>query len=134
MEFTLAHVCFTVSDLDRSLAFYCEALGMRMVFAFTKEDGSRYGAYVKAGPRQFIELFVGGSEPTGDQHSYKHICLEVADIEKAVAHLKQAGVEVGDVSLGMDQSYQAWLADPDGNKIELHSYTEKSWQNDGLEQ
>jgi hypothetical protein len=35
---------------------------------------------------------------------------------------------VGEVSLGSDQSWQAWLADPDGNRIELHAYTPESKQ------
>jgi hypothetical protein len=28
----------------------------------------------------------------------------------------------------MDHSWQAWITDPDGNKIELHDYTPESWQ------
>jgi lactoylglutathione lyase len=35
--------------------------------------------------------------------------------------------------LGGDQSYQAWLADPDGNRIELHQFTDKSLQIQALE-
>jgi hypothetical protein len=37
-------------------------------------------------------------------------------------------VQVTNVSLGSDKSWQAWLSDPDGNKIELHQYTAESKQ------
>jgi hypothetical protein len=35
---------------------------------------------------------------------------------------------VGEVKMGSDHSWQAWLADPDGNRIELHAYTPESNQ------
>lgn len=40
----------------------------------------------------------------------------------------ESGVEVGDITFGSDQSWQAWLKDPDGNNIELHGYTPESKQ------
>jgi hypothetical protein len=43
-------------------------------------------------------------------------------------------VEVGDITLGSDGSYQAWLKDPDGNRIELHGYTADSLQKPFLAQ
>ena len=54
------------------------------------------------------------------------------DIEKTAAALRAQGVEVGAVKMGGDQSWQAWLADPDGNRIELHAYTEQSKQQPSL--
>ena len=45
-----------------------------------------------------------------------------------MAELRARGVEVSDPKLGSDQSWQAWLADPDGNRIELHGYTPDSHQ------
>jgi len=35
---------------------------------------------------------------------------------------------VGQITLGSDNSYQCWLDDPDGNRIELHQYTPESRQ------
>jgi len=124
----LAHVCFSVSELDRAIAFYCDTLGLPKAFDFVRDNGERYGVYVKAGSRAFIELFKGTVEPAGERQSFKHICLEVDDMQATVDRLTRAGVAVGEVKLGLDQSYQAWLADPDGNRIELHCYTAKSWQ------
>ncbi len=42
--------------------------------------------------------------------------------------LRAKSVQVGEIKLGGEQSYQAWFSDPDGNGVELHRYTPKSWQ------
>lgn len=124
----LAHVCFTVADLEASIAFYRDKLGLKSAFDFINDKKERYGVYLHVGGRQFVELFTAKpSAPTPDQ-SFKHICLEVDDINATVADLRAKGVQVTDPKFGADQSWQAWLSDPDGNRIELHAYTAKSWQ------
>ena len=60
--------------------------------------------------------------------SYQHFCLEVDDLTGTVAAMRAHGVEVSDPKTGRDRSLQAWLADPDGNRIELHQYTPQSKQ------
>ena len=54
--------------------------------------------------------------------------LAAAQANIGYAHLRGRGVEVSDPKLGSDQSWQAWITDPDGNRIELHDYTAESWQ------
>ena len=122
----IAHLCFTTPDLDRVLGFY-GALGLPVAFEFKRDDGARYGAYLRVGNRAFIEFFVGGPKPA-NAATYQHICLEVDDIVKTVAELRARGVEVSDPAMGSDHSWQARLADPDGNRVELHAYTPASWQ------
>ena len=124
----IAHACFTVSDLERSIRFYRDGLGLAPAFEFTDHDGRRTGLYFRVGRRTFIELFEG---PLGEQAargSYRHLCLEVDDIEQAVQTLRQRGIEVSEVKMGKDYSYQAWITDPDDNRFELHQYTPQSWQ------
>jgi len=129
----LAHVCFTVADLPRAVAFYHDTIGFPIAFEFVRDTGERYGVYLKAGPRVFIEIFQGQVDPPGEKQSFGHICLEVDDIRVTVEDLRKRGVEVGEITLGMDHSYQAWLCDPDGNRIELHAYTDRSWQRPHLD-
>jgi glyoxylase I family protein len=124
----LAHACFRVADLDRSLKFYRDGLGLSLAFEFKNDAGRRTGLYLKAGGRNFIELFEGKPLPPTDGQSFRHICLEVDDMDATVKAFRAQGIEVTDPKLGLDQSYQAWLTDPDGNKMELHAYTPKSWQ------
>ena len=124
----LSHACFVVSNLEESARFYRDQLGLREAFALNLNEGRVGGMYLSVGGRTFIELFQGEAERTPPNASYKHICLEVDDIQATVDELKGRGVDVGEITLGGDQSYQAWLADPDGNRIELHQFTENSLQ------
>lgn len=124
----IAHSCFTVSDLDRALSFYRDGLGLQEAFDFVNDEGHRFGVYLHVGGRNFLELFEGELHDPAEGQSYRHICLEVDDIQATVAMLRSRGIEVSPVKLGRDQSYQAWITDPDGNRIELHQYTPTSWQ------
>lgn len=123
----IAHVCYTVSDLDASQAFYCDKLGLKPAFDFVR-DGERFGMYVHVGGRSFIELFVGELTEPAEGQTYRHLCLEVDDIQSTVAELRDKGVEVSEPKMGTDHSWQAWVSDPDGNRIELHHYTPESKQ------
>ncbi|MGC9521329.1 MAG: VOC family protein [Anaerolineae bacterium] len=129
----LAHVCFTVSDLDRAVEFYRDQLGLKEAFDFVNDEGYRHGIYLHLGGRNFLELFEGTLEAAAAGQSFRHICLEVDDIETTAKALRERGVEVSPTKLGRDQSYQAWITDPDGNRIELHQYTPESWQAPSLE-
>jgi len=124
----LAHVCFTVRDLDAAIAFYCDKLGLKKAFDFVNDKGERFGVYLHLGGRNFIELFTGQVAEPAKGQSFRHICIEVDDVAATVADLRAKGVELTDPKLGSDQSWQAWLSDPDGNRIELHGYTPASWQ------
>ncbi len=125
---TIAHACFVVKDLERSIAFYRDKLGLTPAFDFKDEKGRRFGLYLKAGGRTFIELFQGEVADRAEKQSFRHICLEVDDIQATVKELRGRGVAVGEIKLGGDESYQAWFSDPEGNEFELHQYTPKSWQ------
>lgn len=124
----LAHVCFTVRNLEESVAFYCEKLGLAPAFDFINDKGERFGVYLNVGGRSFVELFQGEAAEAPAHPSYRHFCLEVEDIEAVVAVLRAKGVAVSAPKMGSDHSWQAWLADPDGNRIELHAYTPQSKQ------
>jgi glyoxylase I family protein len=124
----IAHTCFTVSNLEQSIQFYRDGLGLTPAFDFVDENGRRFGLYLHAGGRNFVELFEGTLGEPAEGQSFRHICLEVDDIQATVGTLRERGVEVSDPKLGKDESWQAWITDPDGNRFELHQYTPKSWQ------
>ncbi len=129
----IAHVCFTVGDLDASVAFYVDKLGLKPAFDFLNERGERFGVYLQAGNRTFVELFTGDPAPPAKGQAYRHFCLETDDIQATVSRLRARGAEVTDPEMGSDGSWQAWLGDPDGNRIELHQYTPGSKQASALE-
>ena len=124
----LAHICFHVADIDRSIAFYTDKLGLEHAFDLNDGDGNRVGSYIHTGGRSFIEFFQRELADRAGGQSYTHVSLEVDDIEAAVTDLRAKGVEVTDPELAFDHNWQAWLNDPDGNSIELHGYTPKSDQ------
>ncbi|MBN1399522.1 MAG: VOC family protein [Anaerolineae bacterium] len=129
----LAHVCYTVSNLEQSLAFYCDKLGLTPAFDFVDDAGRKYGQYIHVGGRGFIEIFEGELGERAAGQPYRHLCLEVVDFDQAMVELQARGVEVGNVKQGKDHSMQAWIVDPDGNRIELHGYTLDSKQSAWLE-
>ena len=124
----IAHVCYTVSDLDRAVAFYCDQLGLTPAFPFINDEGRRTGQYIHVGGRNFLELFEGDLADAAEGQAYRHLCLEVDDLQGTIDALRAADVEVTGIKIGKDRSHQAWIVDPDGNRIELHKYNADSKQ------
>ena len=124
---TLAHICLFSKDLNRSLDFYCGALGLRRQFDFLK-DGKLFGFYLQISPGHFIEIFK--ADPAAEVRSQRiqHFCLEVGDIDALRDTLIKRGVEVTPNKMGCDQTWQCWCKDPDGIDFEFHQYTDQSSQ------
>lgn len=133
----LAHLNFVTNDLARIIDFYVDKLGMQIKFTLDNQQGQPFGYYFGCGNTTFLEFFDqqmavevwGGTvaELTAGTR-YKHFCLEVTGLDEYCAKLKARGVEVSEISLGMDHSRQAWVTDPDGNQIELMEYGPVSLQ------
>ncbi len=123
----IAHICISTRDLDKTETFYCSCLGLVKKFDFIK-DGNVAGFYLRINDVNFIEVFQTEG-PSSDQESpIKHFCLEVDDIDKTIEAVRKCGVEIANKKMGCDNSWQAWLTDPNGIKIELHQYTDNSCQ------
>lgn len=120
----IGHVAFFISDLQRSLDFYCNKLGFREAFRLDREGTpSPWIVYIQVAPGHFIELFPGGQgEPQerSDRVGYNHFCLLVDDMQATLRELAERGLEItGEPVQGMDHNWQYWITDPDGNAIEL---------------
>jgi catechol 2,3-dioxygenase-like lactoylglutathione lyase family enzyme len=119
------------NDLSKIIDFYVNKLGMKVKFTLNNKEGKPFGYYFECGGTTFLEFFdqkmaaeVWGGE-VSDLNSgtrYKHFCLEVTGLDEFCKTLASRGVKVSSISLGMDNSRQAWIADPDGNSIELMEY------------
>ena len=123
----IAHVCIGAIDLEASLHFYTEVLGLKKHFSFVR-DGRPFGYYLSLADGLFIEIFQDSEAAAGARPLIKHFCLAVDDIDRTVADLRARGAEISDKKLGMDQSWQAWTTDPAGIRIEFHQYTPESSQ------
>jgi len=123
----LAHINIGSFDLAASEHFYCDILGMEKTFEFIK-DGDLYGFYAGAGSTTFIEIFIEENEIKDVPTIMRHLCLEVDDLEAAIADIRAKGWQISDKTNGGDNSWQAWISDPSGVPIELIQYTEESSQ------
>jgi lactoylglutathione lyase len=133
----LAHLNFVTNDLSRIIEFYVEKLGMQVKFTLNNKRGEPFGYYFGCGNSTFLEFFDqamavevwGGTvNELNIGTQYKHFCLEITGLDEYCAALRGKGVLVSDISMGIDNSRQAWIADPDGNAIELMEYGPSSLQ------
>jgi len=133
----LAHLCFYTDRLEQMVHFYRDGLGLPVKFTLNDDDGHLMGYYFECGNSTFIEIFDralavrqwgGQAQATASSGQYKHFCLEVTGLDELKPALEKRGVQVSAITMGMDHSRQAWIADPDGNAIELMEYTHQSLQ------
>jgi catechol 2,3-dioxygenase-like lactoylglutathione lyase family enzyme len=139
---SLLHTGLTVRDLERSLSFYRDTLGMETVFEQEKEGGylaaivGYSDAHVRMAHLAFpgdthrLELFQYlAPEPRGDAGEPRdvgitHVCLLVDDIESLHERLRSAGVDFYSEPVSVDTGANAggvglYLRDPDGITLEL---------------
>ena len=106
------HVSINVRDAAEGAAFYTDVLGLA-----TRDDRPDFGiggAWLDIGGQQVHLIETAVPDDCG-----QHFAIHVADIDAAVAELRERGVEVSDPK-PVASSHQCFLHDPSGNLIELH--------------
>ncbi|WIJ23593.1 VOC family protein [Devosia sp. RR2S18] len=73
-------------------------------------------------------MFRKGESRFAETDQINHICLETEDIDGFIEAVRSKGAEITDKKLGVDGTWQAWMADPNGVKLEIFQYTEDSMQ------
>ena len=130
---SLGHVAINVKDLDKSLDFYTRIMEFPEMMRLNKPDGSVWLVYLRITDDQFLELFPGADEDhapkSWQNNGLTHLCLTVSDIDQVVKRLSDKGVKfIVALKDGADGNRQAWVADPDGNRIELMQMMPNSMQ------
>ena len=121
----ILHTMLRVGDLKRSLAFYTEVLGMRLLRQSDYPDGRFTLAFVGYGDEKdeaVLELTHNWDTPGYDLGSgYGHIAVEVEDAYKACDAVKERGGKVTREAGPMKHGTTviAFVEDPDGYKIEF---------------
>jgi len=121
----LLHTMLRVGNLDRSLQFYCDVLGMKLLRKKDYPGGEFTLAFVGYGDETdhtVLELTHNwGVEAYDLGTAYGHIALGVDDIYQTCAQIKAMGGEVvrepGPMKHG--STVIAFVQDPDGYKVEL---------------
>ncbi len=114
-----------VGNLERSLAFYCDVLGMRLLRQKDYPSGEFTLAFVGYGDEAdhtVLELtYNWGLDSYDLGTAYGHIALGVEDIYATCDRLKQLGAlvvrEPGPMKHG--STVIAFVEDPDGYRVEL---------------
>lgn len=123
----ILHTMLRVGDLDKSLAFYTEVLGMQLLRRKDYPEGKFTLAFVGYGSEDdnaVIELTHNWDTDSYELGTgYGHIALEVPDVYKACEDIRARGGKItrepGPMMHG--NSILAFVEDPDGYKIELLS-------------
>ena len=121
----MLHTMLRVEDLDASLHFYTELMGMKLLRRSDNKEYEYTLAFVGYGDESHatvLELTYNWGENTYDKgNAYGHIAIEVEDIYGFCGELENQGAEVyrkpGPVKGG--QTIIAFVRDPDGYAIEL---------------
>ncbi len=154
VKFT-TQVAYSVRDAVNMRNFYTRGLGLKLVKTLKYSDliahlekvnsshktvellkipnDERWIDFIEVAPHQYIELFYNNEASKLEErdlsgyYNYQHLCLEVSGIFKAKEAIINNGLVLDtDISFGPDGALQLWIVDPDGNRIELMQYTDKS--------
>jgi lactoylglutathione lyase len=121
----LLHTMLRVGDLDRSVRFYTEVLGMKLLRTTDRPEQKYSLAFVGYDTEDrsaVLELTYNyGTDRYDLGSAFGHIAIEMPDVAKACAAVKARGGtvtrEAGPVKGGT--TVIAFVEDPDGYKIEF---------------
>lgn len=119
------HTMVRVRDLDASLRFYCDGLGLREVRRMDNEQGRFTLVFLSApeSPEAEIELTYNWpaadgtpAEDYGSARNFGHLAFRVGDIHATCAHLQAMGVVI---NRPPRDGHMAFVRSPDLISIEL---------------
>jgi catechol 2,3-dioxygenase-like lactoylglutathione lyase family enzyme len=127
---SLDHIVLNVSDVDRSLAFYVDGLGLEPVRLGEYRRGDVKFPSVRVDAGTIIDLFspeMRSRAAPPNAANLNHFCLVVeGGIGEILARVRaiNATVDEGPIEVfgARGNGRSIYISDPDNNKIELRSY------------
>ena len=121
----ILHTMLRVGDLDRSITFYTETLGMKLLRKSVNEEYKytlAFVGYADESEQAVIELtYNWGTESYDMGNAFGHVAIGADDIYTTCDNIREAGGKItrepGPVLGGSTEI--AFVEDPDGYKIEL---------------
>ncbi|HWP56318.1 MAG TPA: VOC family protein [Candidatus Acidoferrales bacterium] len=129
--YEMDHIVLNVSDIERSLKFYTEILGLAGERVEEFRSGKVGFPSVRINADTIIDLSPKKTSAPARKDAevnLNHFCLvaEAADLAQVAEHLKSRGVEIltGPVSRwgARGRATSIYILDPDGNEIEIRCY------------
>lgn len=118
----LLHTRMRLNDLERSVKFYEQALGLKVSRRHTSPRGAQLVFLTTPNSEEEIELcqMPAGAEPVKVQPDLMHLAFEVADLEQFAAELKTKGFALSDGPTKTGSgSVIAFIDAPEGYEVEL---------------
>ena len=117
----LLHTRYRVNDLERSVKFYTEVLGLKEVRRHTSPRGSELVFLETLGSQEQIELCsFPASGPVQVQPDLTHLAFQVDSLAEFGKHLEKFGIKYSDgPHLKSDGGGIAFIDAPEGYEIEL---------------
>ena len=118
----LLHTRMRVNDVERSVQFYVQALGLTVARRHTSPRGAQLVFLATPGSDEEIELcqMPAGAEPVKVQPDLMHLAFGVDDLDKFAAELKKKGYALSDGPTRTSSgSVIAFIDAPEGYEVEL---------------
>ncbi len=118
----LLHTRMRVNDLERTVAFYENALGLKVSRRHTSPRGAQLAFLATPNSDEEIEIcqMPAGAEPVRVQPDLMHLAFEVEDLDTFAAELTRRGYSLSDGPTKTGSgSVIAFIDAPEGYEVEL---------------
>jgi lactoylglutathione lyase len=117
----LLHTRYRVNDLERTVRFYRDILGLAEVKRHKSPRGAELAFLQVPGSSEEIEIcFLPGSEPVKVQPDLTHLAFEVDNLAEFEKHLAKRGLKFSDgPTTTASGKIIAFIDAPEGYEIEL---------------
>jgi catechol 2,3-dioxygenase len=120
---SIDHLALKVTDMERSLVFYQQVLGLELLRTAGPDEAGGHAAFLRAGS-QSLDLFARPDFVSADKEQpvgMDHVCLQIeaASVDEIMETLHQAQAEIFWGPVVRQGSTSVYVYDPDGIHIEL---------------